>query len=328
LTELLSVTVQAEFESEKQLFTEYKEIYSSEFSPHSVTLEVTSLGKQYTEDTWGVRDVTASFDAGVHGLMGPNGAGKSTLMRLLTTVAEPTEGEISWDGTDVRGDPGVVRERLGYLPQDFETYPSLSLEEFLQYVAALRGIDRETASARIDELLELVNLAHVRDRRLGTFSGGMHQRAGIAQALLNDPELLIVDEPTVGLDPEERVRIRTALSNTAGDRVVLLSTHIVPDVESTASEVAVLDDGRLVTHETSDALIDRVAGRVYECTISRGELSELEREHQVCSTVERSEGVDVRLVVSERATPPEGSTSVPATLEDAYLDLIDSHDRV
>ena len=294
-----------------------------------MSLKVSSLGKQYTADIWGIRDVTAAFEPGVHGLMGPNGAGKSTLMRLLTTVAEPTEGKIRWNGTDVTESPGVVRKRLGYLPQDFDTYPSLQLEEFLQYVAALRGVDSETASARTDELLELVNLKHVRDQRLSTFSGGMHQRAGIAQALLNDPDLLMVDEPTVGLDPEERVRIRSALADTAGDRVVLLSTHIVPDVESTASEVAVLDDGRLVTHESSESLIDRVASRVYECTVPRDELASVEREFQVCSTVERSDGVDVRLVAPDVSTTPPGEPrQVPATLEDAYLDVIDSHDSV
>lgn len=294
-----------------------------------MSLKVSSLGKQYAADTWGIRDVTAAFEPGVHGLMGPNGAGKSTLMRLLTTVAEPTEGEIRWNGTDVTESPGVVRKRLGYLPQDFDTYHSLQLEDFLQYVAALRGVDSETASARTDELLELVNLKHVRDQRLSTFSGGMHQRAGIAQALLNDPDLLIVDEPTVGLDPEERVRIRSALADTAGDRVVLLSTHIVPDVESTASEVAVLDDGRLVTHESSESLIDRVANRVYECTVPRDELASVEREFQVCSTVERSDGVEVRLVAPDVSTTPPGEPrQVPATLEDAYLDIIDSHDSV
>lgn len=316
-----------------------------------VSLEVSSLGKQYAADTWGVRDVTATFEPGVHGLMGPNGAGKSTLMRLLTTVAEPTEGEIRWNGTDVTESPGVVRKRLGYLPQDFDTYPSLSLAEFLEYVAALRGMDPETASARTEELLELVNLKHVRDQRLSTFSGGMHQRAGIAQALLNDPDLLIVDEPTVGLDPEERVRIRSALADTAGDRVVLLSTHIVPDVESTASKVAVLDDGRLVTHEASEALIDRVDGRVFECTVSRDEMADVEREFQVCSTVERSDGVEVRLVAPDEKTAatgdgaaggaatgdgaagdaaalPDDARQVPATLEDAYLDVIESHDVV
>ncbi len=214
--------------------------------------------------------MTATFEPGVHGLMGPNGAGKSTLMRLVTTVAEPTEGEIRWDGTSVVDRPATVRSRLGYLPQDFDTYPSLRLEEFLEYVAALRGLDGETASARTDELLELVNLQHVRDRRLDTFSGGMHQRVGIAQALLNDPDLLVVDEPTVGLDPEERVRIRSALADTAGDRVVLLSTHIVPDVETMASQVTVLDDGDPVTRERIEQMLRRVEGRVYRLSRPSG----------------------------------------------------------
>ncbi|OYR80555.1 ABC transporter ATP-binding protein, partial [Halorubrum distributum] len=195
-------------------------------------LEIESLGKQYPEGLWGVRDITLQLGAGVHGLVGPNGAGKSTLMRMLTTVTPPTEGTIYWDGTQVSESPDAIRSVLGYLPQDFDTYPTLMLEEYLEYVAALQGLDSETASARIEALLDLVNLTDVRDRRLDTFSGGMQQRAGIAQALLNDPELLVVDEPTVGLDPEERVRMRNALADTADDRVVIFSTHVVADIEA------------------------------------------------------------------------------------------------
>src|SRR6056297_3221153 len=203
-------------------------------------LSIENLGKQYGEDTWGIRDITLELDAGIHGLLGPNGAGKSTLMGILTTVVKPTTGTAYWNGTDIVESPEVVRSVLGYLPQEFGVYPDLTLEEFLEYVAALRGLDSETTSARIDEMITLTNLVDVRKRKLKTFSGGMKQRVGIAQALLNDPDLLIVDEPTVGLDPEERVRLRSALANTATDRIVLLSTHIVPDVEATANELAIL----------------------------------------------------------------------------------------
>jgi ABC-type multidrug transport system ATPase subunit len=290
-----------------------------------VEIETQDLGKQYAEDAWGVQNVTVTFEDGVHGLLGPNGAGKSTLIQLLTTVMEPTEGSVYWNGTEVSESPDALRSVLGYLPQDFDTYPNLTLVEFLEYMAALRGLDSETASARIDELLQLTNLAHVRNQKLKTFSGGMHRRAGIAQALLNDPELLVVDEPTVGLDPEERVRMRNALSSTGKDRVVLLSTHIVPDVESTANTVAILDDGHLVTHESGEELIDRVAGRVYECTVSRSELASMKEQYQVCSTVERADGVDVRLIAPE--SPTDDAEPTAATLEDAYLDVIDSHDR-
>ncbi|OYR67115.1 ABC transporter ATP-binding protein [Halorubrum ezzemoulense] len=283
-------------------------------------LEIESLGKQYSEGLWGVRDITLRLGAGVHGLVGPNGAGKSTLMRMLTTVTPPTEGAIYWDGTRVSESPGVVRSLLGYLPQDFDTYPTLTLEEYLEYVAALRGLDSETASARIEALLDLVNLTDVRDRRLNTFSGGMRQRAGIAQALLNDPELLVVDEPTVGLDPEERVRMRNALADTADDRVVIFSTHVVADIEATADTVTVLEDGQLLTHAPTESLIKSVDGDVYECRVSQSTLEQLGQEFPICNTVQRADGVDVRLVAED--PPTTDAEQVTASLEDAYLQTV------
>ncbi|WP_135806042.1 ABC transporter ATP-binding protein [Halorussus marinus] len=284
-------------------------------------LSVEDLGKQYGEDTWGIRDISLELDVGIHGLLGPNGAGKSTLMGILSTVIKPTTGTAYWNGTDIIESPEVVRSVLGYLPQEFGAYPDLTLEEFLEYVAALRGLDKETASARIGEMITLTNLRDVRDRKIKTFSGGMRQRVGIAQALLNDPDLLIVDEPTVGLDPEERVRLRSALANTATDRIVLLSTHIVPDVEATANKLAVLENGQLVTHETVDHFIQRVSERVYECLVPRSDVPQLREQYQVCSTVQRSDGVKVRLIAETR--PIETAEQVPATLEDAYLDTVD-----
>ena len=284
-------------------------------------LSIENLGKQYGKDTWGIRDISLELEDGIHGLLGPNGAGKSTLMGILSTVVKPTTGTVYWNGTDIVESPAVVRSVLGYLPQEFGVYPDLTLEEFLEYVAALRGLESETASARIDEMITLTNLVDVRNRKLKTFSGGMRQRVGIAQALLNDPDLLIVDEPTVGLDPEERVRLRSALANTATDRIVLLSTHIVPDVEATANELAILDNGRLVTHSAVDQFVERVSGRVYECLISPSELSTLREEYQVCSTVQRSDGIKVRLIGESH--PTETAEEVPATLEDAYLDAVD-----
>ena len=284
-------------------------------------LRTETLGKRYDGTTWGVRDVTLSLGAGVHGLLGPNGAGKSTLMRMLTTVTPPTEGAIYWEGADVTESPGAVRAVLGYLPQEFDTYPTLTLEEYLEYVAALRGLDAQTADARIGALLELVNLTDVRSRRLDTFSGGMHQRAGIAQALLNDPELLVVDEPTVGLDPEERVRMRNALADTADDRVVIFSTHVVADVEATADTVTVLEDGRVVTHAEAEELIRSVEGDVYECRVSPSALEGLREEYRICNTVRRADGVDVRLVAE--AAPTADAEAVAATLEDAYLETVE-----
>lgn len=284
-------------------------------------LRTEALGKRYSENAWGVRDVTLQLGAGVHGLVGPNGAGKSTLMRMLTTVTAPAEGEIYWDGTAVTESPSVVRRVLGYLPQDFDTYPTLTLQEYLEYVAALRGLDAETADARIEALLELVNLVDVRDRRLDTFSGGMHQRAGIAQALLNDPELLVVDEPTVGLDPEERVRMRNALADTADDRVVLFSTHVVADIEATADTVAVLDDGEVITHADTGDLIQSVEGDVYECRVSAPMLEKVREDYRICNTVRRADGFDVRLVGDD--PPMADAEPVAASLEDAYLRTVE-----
>ncbi|NGM68912.1 ABC transporter ATP-binding protein [Natronolimnobius sp. AArcel1] len=283
-------------------------------------LQTESLGKDYGNGSWGIRDVTLEFEDGIHGLLGPNGAGKSTLMGILTTVLKPTTGTAYWNGTDIVESPDTVRHVLGYLPQEFGVYPDLTLEEFLEYIAALRGLDSETASARIGELLELTNLTAVRSRKLRTFSGGMRQRAGIAQALLNDPELLIVDEPTVGLDPAERVRLRNALGNAGADRMVILSTHIVPDIEATAKTVAVLDSGRVVTHSETEAIVDQMTGSVYECCVSRSELPSLRDRYQICHTVQHADGVDVRVIAE---TPPtDNAERVTPSLEDAYLDMI------
>jgi len=286
-------------------------------------LRTEQLGKQYG-DTWAVEDVTLELGEGIHGLLGPNGAGKSTLLRTLTTLTQPTTGTAYWNGTDLTTTPDAVRSVLGYLPQSFGAYPELTVVEFLEYVATLRGVDDETASARIEAQLELTNLEDVRDERIGTFSGGMRRRVGIAQALVNDPDLLIVDEPTVGLDPEERVRFRNVLSSTADDRVVILSTHIVPDVEATANTVALLNDGELVTHTDPETLAERVAGDVYEAVVPRAELDTLRDRHQVCRTVQRGDGVEVRLLAGER--PTETADRVAPTLEDAYLACIDGRE--
>ncbi len=288
-------------------------------------LSVSGIGKQYDGDIWGVRGVDLELDAGIHGLLGPNGSGKSTLLRMLTTVTEPTEGEIAWDGTDVVDSPMPLRRVLGYLPQDFGVYPDLTLEEFLEYVGALRSMDGESVDARIEELLTLTNLEDVRDRKLGGFSGGMRQRAGIAQALLNDPKLLVLDEPTVGLDPEERVRFRNVVAELAADRVVILSTHIVPDIEATASRIALLNDGELLDHTDPESLIEDVEGKVYEYSVPADELTRVRSEYAVSGTVQRSDGVEVRVIAE--SPPAEAATPARPTLEDAYLWRLDGEVR-
>lgn len=281
------------------------------------TLTVENLGKRYG-DTWALQGVDLTFESGVVGLLGPNGAGKSTFMRLVTTVLEPTEGTVSWNGTDTAEAPGVIRDAVGYLPQSFGVYPNLTAREFLSYLAAIRGVG--DAGARIEELLALVNLSADADRRLGDFSGGMRQRVGIAQALLADPELLVVDEPTVGLDPEERVRFRNILSDLADDRIVVLSTHVVSDIEATASDIALLVDGEILAHERPATLLEGASGAVWELVATESSLSNIKADHTISSATRGVDGVRVR-VVSDMA-PTADAERVEPTLEDAYLHAI------
>ncbi len=282
-----------------------------------MNLSIDNLGKEYKRDFWGLKDFSLEFASGVLGLLGPNGAGKSTLMRILATVTRPTEGRASWNGFDVVKSPDEIRTVLGYLPQDFGIYPNLNAVEFLTYLAAARGMVGESARTRIGQLLEVVNLVDARKRRLGSLSGGMKQRVGIAQALLNDPKLLIVDEPTAGLDPEERIRFRNLLSELAGDRIVILSSHIVSDLEAVATSIAIMNKGRLIVHSVPEDLLKSVEGKVWELLVSSSELPALRQSHVVGSTTRTSEGVKVRLV-GERG-PNSNAIAATPTLEDAYL---------
>ncbi|HEX6903370.1 MAG TPA: ABC transporter ATP-binding protein [Thermoanaerobaculia bacterium] len=279
-------------------------------------LTIEGVGKRYKGDFWGLRDFTLELGPGVLGLLGPNGAGKSTLMRILATITRPTEGRVLWNGTDIVRSPDGLRAVLGYLPQDFGVYPNLNAVEFLEYMAAVKGLDGRAARRRIEELLVLVNLAEARKRPLGGYSGGMRQRIGIAQALLNDPQLLIVDEPTVGLDPEERVRFRNLLSDLGGERIVILSTHIVSDVEAVATGIALVDHGRLLAHAEPEDLLRRAEGRVWEWVIPSSELAAARERWKISGTFRRADGVHAR-VVSD--VPPPGAAPVTPTLEDAYL---------
>jgi len=226
-----------------------------------LSLTIRDLRKDYPQKPRALDSLSLDLGPGVLGLLGPNGAGKSTLMRILATVARPTSGSVTWCGTDVLRSPNAVRTVLGYLPQDFGIYPNLTAVEFLEYLAAVRGLPAVAAKRRIEELLVLVNLVDARKRPLGGYSGGMRQRVGVAQALLNDPKLLIVDEPTVGLDPEERVRFRELLLELSGERVVLLSTHIVSDVEAAASDIAIIAGGKLIARGDPTALVRQARER-------------------------------------------------------------------
>jgi ABC-2 type transport system ATP-binding protein len=283
-------------------------------------LEIRGVSKLYRGNVWGLKELTLELGPGVFGLLGPNGAGKSTLMRILATVTRATAGEVLWNGDDVGRRPEVLRRTLGYLPQDFGVYPNLSAFEFLAYMAAVKGLDSRRIRSRVTDLLEMVHLSQVRGRRLGGFSGGMRQRLGIAQALLNDPRLLIVDEPTVGLDPEERVRFRNLLAELSGERIIILSTHIVSDVEAVATDIAIVARGRLLLRAAPELLLRSVEGKVWEWTIPSSELSAVKACHLVSGTVRRSDGIQIRVVAS--AAPSGGARPCAPTLEDAYLDTI------
>ncbi|HLO14397.1 MAG TPA: ABC transporter ATP-binding protein, partial [Anaerolineales bacterium] len=277
-------------------------------------LTIEHLSKQYRRDFWGLCDFDLELEPGVIGLLGPNGAGKSTLMRMLATITKPTQGVIKWNDVDIAKSPDAIRTVLGYLPQDFGIYPNLNAVEFLEYMAAIKGLDGKSARRRIDELLLVVNLRDAAKRPLGGYSGGMKQRIGIAQALLNDPQLLIVDEPTVGLDPEERVRFRNLLSDLSGQRIVILSTHIVSDVEATATEIVIINKGCKLQHAAPEKLLNLLDGKVWQWIVPSTELPALKQQHIVSGMVRHSEGVQVR-VVSEVSPSPSAQPILPS-LED------------
>jgi ABC-type multidrug transport system ATPase subunit len=276
-------------------------------------LELSGVGKRYRGGVQALDGFSLVLESGVHGLLGPNGAGKSTLMRLIATVSRPDAGRILWNGVDVVRAPDTLRRELGYLPQDFGVYPNLTVIEFLDYLAAVKGVPAGDARRRIDALLEMTNLGDVRHRPLGGFSGGMRQRVGICQALVNDPKLLIVDEPTAGLDPEERARFSGILSELAADRVILLSTHIVSDVEAVAETLAIIDRGHLLAHATPDALLRKAEGRVWTWSVPPGAAEASDTAWTVVSRVRRSDGVHLRVLAPH--APVAGAMAVEPALD-------------
>jgi len=285
-----------------------------------MTLRIEQLSKQYKNGVKALSQISLTIENGILGLLGPNGAGKSTLMRILATITKPSSGSASWNGRDLIKDANALRPYLGYLPQDFGIYPHLSAVEFLSYLAAAKGINGPTAQKRIQQLLEVVNLQEAQKRPLGTLSGGMRQRVGIAQALLSDPKLLIVDEPTAGLDPEERVGFRHLLTELSGDRVVILSSHIVSDIEATATDIAIINKGLLICHERPETMLRQMEGQVWEMLIPSAELSSLKERYIVSGTVRTSQGIRIRLVAP--AKPTFDAIALTPSLEEAYLSAL------
>ncbi len=279
-------------------------------------LTIEHLGKRYGQH-WALRELSLRCEPGMLGLVGPNGAGKTTLMRMIATLRAPTEGTITWNGQDIRPHGEALRQALGYLPQEFGIYREFSGRQFLRYLAAMKGLPKPLAHRRVEEVRELANLEQVADHKLPTYSGGMKQRIGIAQALLNDPELLIVDEPTAGLDPAERVRFRTLLASLTSSRVIILSTHIISDVEAAANRLVILQAGRVLTDTTPEALLAATVGKVWSVTTDQATAMQLQATYQVSTMVNQLGGVTLRLISATR--PHEAAVVIDPSLEDAYL---------
>ena len=286
-------------------------------------LELHNVVKTYGKGVTAVDDISLHLDAGVVGLIGHNGAGKTTLMQMIATLSRPSAGRILFDGTDIHARPEAIRARLGYLPQDFGVYPNLSALEFMQYFAALKGV---RDAARISGLLELVNLHEQARRPASTFSGGMLRRLGIAQALLNDPAILVVDEPTAGLDPEERLRFRNLLAELGHSKLVIISTHIVSDVESIADRLVIMRSGRLVACETPQTILERARGHVWSATVEQDEyarlraVSEASKLHAGVHILHaQRQGERMLLRIAHPSAPCGGAQLTEPTLEEALM---------
>lgn len=279
-------------------------------------LSIDRLTKHYGRKI-AVDCVSTVMKPGVYGLLGENGAGKTTLMRMLCAILEATAGEVFLDGKEITALGSDYRDLLGYLPQDFGYYPNYTAKEFLLYMAALKGIPREEAEKRAEELLEVVGLSEAASKKVKTFSGGMKQRVGIAQALLNEPKILILDEPTAGLDPKERVRFRNLISDYAAGRIVILSTHIVSDIEAIADEVLLMRKGKLVSQGTVAELTKKAEGKVWELAVSPTEAKVWQEKAAVANLRHEGEQVVLRILSDDR--PAEQAVPCDATLEDLYL---------
>ena len=283
-------------------------------------LDIQSLSHQYKkgkDKQWAINDLSLHVKPGILALLGPNGAGKSSLMRILATITKPTQGTILYKGQDIVKAPQLLRKELGYLPQYFGVYDQLSGVEFLQYMAGLKGLGNAKSKNVIDDLLNKLNLTHAANKPLKGYSGGMKQRIGIAQALLNDPQLLIIDEPTVGLDPHERSNFRQLLTELSTDRCIIFSTHIVSDVESIADHVAIMKNSHLIRSSTAAQLQQEIADKCWTLSVEHNEFKRFQDEFIVSHSVKRANKLALNIV--SPFSPHAKATIREATLEDAYL---------
>ena len=281
-----------------------------------MNLKVERVTHQYKNFT-ALNNINCEFTPGIYGLLGPNGAGKSTFMRILVDVLAPTSGMVNYNGRNITVLKSQYREILGYLPQDFNGYPHFTAYQFLLYVANLKGLSKDFAKQRVDELLQLVGLDDAKNKKLKGFSGGMKRRVGIAQALLNDPDILILDEPTAGLDPSERIRLRGILSKMAKNKIIILSTHIVSDIESVADQVLLLRKGELIEHATPTEFLEKMKGQVWTVELTEQEALPLMDTFIVSNIHQQGTNVELRIVSSQKPHPQ--ATNIAPKLEDIYV---------
>lgn len=279
-------------------------------------LELRNVSKDF-DGVSAVSGVSVTMRKGVYGLLGVNGAGKTTLMRMLCTLIRPTAGEILWEGSDILEMGADYRDILGYLPQDFGYYPDLSVTDYMMYIASIKGIRPGAARKRTRQLLGQVGMAKYAKRKMKTLSGGMARRVGIAQAMLNNPKVLVLDEPTAGLDPNERIRFRNLISELAEERLVLLSTHIVSDVEFIANRIMLMKSGKIFYQGTTEKLLSSMDESVWHCTVPKREVNELVKRYLVGNVKSAPGGAELRILAKE--PPTEQAVREEATLEDAFL---------
>ena len=282
-------------------------------------LTLNNVSKNFGKFT-AVENISLNMDNGLYALLAPNGAGKTTIIKMITTLLNPTEGEILYDGVNIKTMGAAYRELLGYLPQDFGYYKNNTPKQYLSYLAALKGVPKKETAEKIDYLLELVGLAENADKKMKKFSGGMIQRVGIAQAMLNDPKILILDEPTAGLDPKERVRFRNIISVLSKDRIVILSTHIVSDIESIANQVILIRDKHIYKMDSVANICNELSGKVFEMQVSDKEYAQMEEKYIILSARQEKGYMTIRVFdEADDGTDNDNKVSVSPNLEDVFL---------
>ena len=288
-------------------------------------LEIINLTKSYKHKNAN-ENINLTLESGVYGLLGPNGAGKTTLMKQIATLKQPTSGKILYNGKDINSLDDEYRAVVGYLPQDFDAYKNFSAKDFLLYIGALKGMSKSEAKEKTEKLLKLVGLQEVKNKYISKFSGGMKRRVGIAQALLNDPKVLILDEPTAGLDPQERARFRNLLSQIGKETIVILSTHIISDIESVAKETIMIKDGKVLLQGTHREILNDMSGKVYSIKVKdEREVFDIQNKYKVVSIQRGVEDIELR-VISDKEIKDFNAKNIEPRFEDVYMFYFDLED--